>query len=363
MRVIVSGNRGYIGAILVPRLLERGHIVVGLDSDLYERCTFGHEPLEVPMLRKDIRDVRRADLEGFDAVIHLAGLSNDPLGNLNAALTYEINHLASVRLARLAKAAGVQRFLFSSSCSTYGAGGDELLTEEAAFNPVAPYGHSKVLVERDVAALADDEFSPTFLRNATAYGVSPRMRFDIVLNNLVAWACATGRVLIKSDGTPWRPMIHIEDIARAFIAILEAPREVVHNQAFNVGQNKENYRIRDLAEIVRDTVPGCVVEYAKDGGPDKRNYRVDFGKIERTLPSFRPRWNARLGAEELYAAYREVGISVEDFEGPRYKRIDHIKWLLAEGLLDSDLRFRDRSACGGEHSVADRAETGVTANG
>jgi nucleoside-diphosphate-sugar epimerase len=278
-------------------------------------------------------------VEGYEAVIHLAALSNDPLGNLDPALTYEINHVASVRLARMAKQAGVQRFLFSSSCSTYGAAGDDILTEEATFNPVTPYGRSKVLVEQDVSALADSNFSPTFLRNATAYGVSPRLRFDVVLNNLVAWAYATGMIYLKSDGTPWRPIVHVEDIARASIAVLNAPRELVHNQAFNVGINEENYQIRDLAEIVRETVPNCNIEYAPDAGPDKRTYRVDFSKLARVLPEFRPQWNARRGVEELYAAYQRVGLRLEEFEGPRYKRIDHIKQLLSEGRLDASLRW------------------------
>ena len=339
MRVLVTGHKGYIGTVLVPMLIADYHDVVGLDSDLYQRCTFGEAIPEIKSVQKDLRDIEAKDVEGFDAIIHLAALSNDPLGDLNPDLTYEINHLASVKLARCAKEAGVSRFLFSSSCSTYGAAGDEMLTEEAQFNPVTPYGRSKVLVEQDVAPLADDNFSPTFLRNTTAYGVSPRMRFDIVLNNLVAWAYATGNIMIKSDGTPWRPLIHIEDISRAFLTVLRAPREIVHNQAFNVGLNEENYQIRDLAEIVRQTVPGCKVEYATDAGPDKRSYRVDFSKIYRVLPEFKPQWNVHKGAVELYEAYKNARIKVEDFEGPRYKRIDHIKQLLHRGLLDSDLRW------------------------
>jgi nucleoside-diphosphate-sugar epimerase len=339
MRVLVTGDKGYIGTILVPMLVSEGHDVVGWDSDLYERCTFGDELPKIKSIRKDLRDVEATDLDGFGAVMHLAALSNDPLGDLNPNLTYEINHLASVKLARLAKEAGVPRFLFSSSCSSYGAAGDEMLTEEAEFNPVTPYGHSKVLAEKEVAELADDNFSPTFLRNATAYGVSPRMRFDIVLNNLVAWAYSTGKILIKSDGTPWRPIIHIEDIARGFIAVLNAPRDVIHNQAFNVGRNDQNYRIRELAEIVGETVPNCRIEYAADAGPDKRTYRVDFSKIERVLPEFKPRWDARMGAQELYLAYRKSELQVDEFEGPKYKRIDHIKKLLSDGLLDQTLRW------------------------
>jgi nucleoside-diphosphate-sugar epimerase len=340
MRILVTGHKGYIGTILVPILIREGHAVVGLDSDLYARCTFGDQLPEVKSIRKDLRDIEAKDVEGFDAVMHLAALSNDPLGNLNPDLTYEINHLASVKLARLAKEVGVPRYIFSSSCSTYGAAaGEEMLTEAAEFNPVTPYGHSKVLVEKDVAALADDNFSPTFLRNATAYGVSPRLRFDIVLNNLVAWAYATGKVLIKSDGTPWRPIIHIEDISRAFIAVLNAPREVVHNQAFNVGRNDQNYRIRDLADIVKETVPDCQIEYAQDAGPDKRTYRVDFSKIAQVLPEFKPQWDARKGAQELYEAYQKSELKLEEFEGPKYKRIDHIKQLLRDGRLDSSLRW------------------------
>jgi nucleoside-diphosphate-sugar epimerase len=340
MRILVTGHNGYIGTVLVPLLLSEGHEVVGLDSDLYERCTFGDSLPNVKSIRKDLRDVEIQDVDGFDAVMHLAALSNDPLGNLNPDLTYEINHQASIKLAKLAKQAGVPRFLFSSSCSTYGAAaGEEMLTEEAEFNPVTPYGHSKVLVEQDLAQLADEKFSPVYLRNATAYGVSPRLRFDIVLNNLVAWAFSTGRVLIKSDGTPWRPIIHIEDISRAFVAALNAPREVVHNQAFNVGRNDQNYRIRELADIVKETVPGCEIEYAQDAGPDKRTYRVDFGKINRMLPGFKPQWDARKGAQELYEAYQACGLKLDEFEGPKYKRIDHIKQLLSDGLLDTTLRW------------------------
>ena len=341
MRVLMTGDKGYIGTILAPMLIERGHQVVGMDSDLYENCTFGQEMPALPSIRKDIRDIQAFDLEGFDAVIHLAALSNDPLGNLNPELTYEINFTASVELARMAKEAGIERFLFSSSCSTYGAAGDGMLSEEAEFNPVTPYGRSKVLVEQEVARLADSTFSPTFLRNATAYGISPRHRFDIVLNNLVAWAYTTGLVYLKSDGTPWRPIVHVEDISRAFVAVLEAPREKIHNQAFNVGINSENYRISELAEIVKETVPGCRIEYAKDAEPDKRTYRVNFDKINRVLPEFQPVWNARRGAQQLFEAYVNNQIKLEEFEGPRYKRIDQIKQLLTTGKLDDSLRWRE----------------------
>jgi nucleoside-diphosphate-sugar epimerase len=339
LRVLVTGHKGYIGSVLVPFIRSAGHEVVGLDTDLYAECTFGADPVEIPELRKDLRDVEARDLEGFDAVIHLAGLSNDPLGSLNPNLTYDINHRSSVRLAEVAKQAGVPRYLFSSSCSTYGAAGDRLLDETAEFNPVTPYGHSKVLVEQDVAKLADDEFSPTYLRNATAYGVSPRLRFDLVLNNLVAWAMCTGRILMKSDGTPWRPIVHVEDISRAFLAAMEEPREVIHNRAFNVGRTEENYQVRDLAQIVMETVPGCTVDFAPGAGPDKRCYRVDFGRIKNELPGFQPKWDARRGAQELYEAYRRWGIVLDEFEGPRYKRVDHIRRLLATGRLDANLRW------------------------
>ncbi|NEP23154.1 SDR family oxidoreductase [Moorena sp. SIO3I6] len=340
MRVLVTGHKGYIGTVMVPMLLAQGYDVFGLDSDLFEKSTFGEGIRKIPELKKDIRDVTATELEGFDALIHLAGLSNDPLGNLNPDLTYQINHAASVHLAKLAKAAGIERFVFSSSCSNYGAGGDDWLTEESSFNPVTPYGISKVRVEQDVTQLADDNFSPTFLRNATAYGVSPRLRFDLVLNNLVAWAFTTGQVYIKSDGTPWRPIVHIEDISQAFIAVLEAPRELVHNQGFNVGRNEDNYRIRELAEIVKETVPGCEIEYAKNAGPDKRCYRVDCSRIIQTLSEFKPQWNARRGAQELYQAYQTVGLTLEEFEGPRYQRIAHIKQLLSTSRLDQTLRWR-----------------------
>ncbi|MEJ2601385.1 MAG: NAD(P)-dependent oxidoreductase [Anaerolineales bacterium] len=340
MKILVTGHKGYIGAVLVPMLLSEEYNIVGFDSDLYRRCTFGEGLSEAPEIINDIRDIQVEELAGFDAIIHLAALSNDPLGNLNPDLTYEINYRASLRLATMAKQAGVSRFIFSSSCSTYGAAGDAMLTEDADFNPVTPYGHSKVMVEREVSKLADDNFSPTFLRNATAYGLSPRHRFDIVLNNLVAWAFTTGLVYLKSDGSPWRPIVHVEDISRAFIAVLNAPREVIHNQAFNVGINEENYRIRDLAEIVRETVPGCRVEYAPDAEPDKRTYRVDFSKIRNLLPDFQPRWNARKGAQELYEAYQKYGVKLDEFEGSRYKRIDHIKLLLKEGSLDNNLRWK-----------------------
>ena len=340
MRILLTGHLGYIGTAMTPMLMGRGYDVVGLDSDLYRACTFVDGIVQVPTIFKDIRDVEQADLEGFEAVLHLAGLSNDPLGDLNQELTYQINYKASVRLAELAKRAGARRFIFSSSCSNYGAGGDGMLTEESPFNPVTAYGRSKVLAEQGIAQLADDKFSPVFLRNATAYGLSPRLRFDLVLNNLVAWAFATGKVLLKSDGTPWRPIVHIRDIARAFITVLEAPRELIHNEAFNVARTDANYQIRELAEIAGRTVPDCHVEFAEGACPDKRCYRVNCDKIARTFSTFRPRWNARGGARQLYNAYKNNSFTLEEFEGPKYQRISHIRKLLKDGILDETLRFR-----------------------
>ena len=324
---------------MVNVLKRAGHDVTGLDTFLYEDCRFGVEPEAVPVIRKDVRDVEPADLRGFDGIVHLAALSNDPLGKLDEQCTLDINHAGSVNLARAAKAAGVPRFLFASSCSLYGAaGGDELLDETARFNPITAYGRSKVMVEQDVSRLADDHFSPTFFRNATAYGVSPRLRADVVVNNLVGVAYLTGKVLIESDGTPWRPLVHVEDISNAFRMALDAPREAVHNQAFNIGNTSENYQIRDLAEMVREVVPGCSISYREGGGPDPRCYRVTCDKVTAALPGFRTRWTVRRGVEELYDAFRTYGLTASAFA--RYFRLQSIQAHLNAGRLDSTLRWQ-----------------------
>ncbi len=340
MNVLLTGDRGYIGQTMTRFLLGRGHQVTGLDTDYYYDCDFGRSDRAYPKLERDIRDVSPEDIRGFDAVVHLAGLSNDPLGSLQSELSYDINHHASVRLAKMAKQAGVRRFLFASSCSMYGMAGEDVLGEESPLRPLTPYARSKVRSEEGLSALAEKHFSPTFLRNATAYGVSSRLRIDIVLNNLVGWSVTTGNIRILSDGTPWRPIVHIEDISQAFALVLEAPVKVIHNQAFNIGADSENYRVRDLAAIVHKVVPASKVEYVGQGGPDPRNYRVSFAKFVRAFPTFRCRWTALEGAQELYDAYRAQNLTLEGLQGRKYVRLKQIEVLLSNGQLDSDLRWK-----------------------
>jgi nucleoside-diphosphate-sugar epimerase len=339
MRVLVTGSHGYIGSVAAPLLADAGHEVVGLDTFYYRGCDFGQDE-SVTSFEMDVRDVGPETLQGFDAVVHLAALSNDPIGDLNSDWTYDINLGATVTLARAAKEAGVERFVFASSCSMYGAAsGDDLLDENAPLRPLTPYAESKVRAEEALHDLADSGFSPVFMRNATAYGVSPRLRLDVVLNNLAAWAHTTGRIRLLSDGSAWRPLVHVEDISRATLAFLEAPRDAVHDQAVNIGSADQNVRIRDLAQTLHRLL-GCDVELSDDATPDPRSYRVDFSKLETVLPGFRCEWTAERGAEELTSAYRRVGLTYEEFERVgRYTRLAQIKRLLDDRALDNDLRW------------------------
>jgi nucleoside-diphosphate-sugar epimerase len=340
MRVLVAGDRGYIGTVLLPHFRARGHQVTGLDSGLYEGCDFGPGPEDPPGVPRDIRDVTVADLSGYDAVVCLAALSNDPLGHLNPAVTYSINLDGTVHLATTAKAAGVERFLFASSCSLYGAAGSGAVAEDAAMNPVTPYGETKALAERALSALADDTFSPTYLRNATAYGASPRLRLDIVVNNLTALAVATGEVRLESDGTPWRPLVHIRDISAAAMAALEAPRELVHDEAFNVGREADNMQVGRIAELVADAVPGARVTLAPGAGPDRRDYRVDFSKLAEVFPGLELEWSVAEGVVELVDKYHEHGMTPADFLSSKYTRLRRIEELMSAGVIDQNLKRR-----------------------
>jgi nucleoside-diphosphate-sugar epimerase len=345
MKVLVTGHLGYIGTVLTPMLLGRGHDVVGMDADWYSRCTFGEASriASVPNIRKDIRQATIADLRGFDTVMHLAALSNDPLGNYNPQLTDEINHLAAVRLGELAKQAGVRHFIFSSTCSNYGVAGNEFIDETGSFNPYTPYARAKVAAEMHLRPMSDTNFSVTLMRSATAFGNSPRIRWDLVLNNLTAHAATTGKIYMKSDGTPWRAIVHIEDISRAFTAVAEAKRELVHDQAFNVGQTKENYRVSEIAEIVAEVVPGCRIEYAPNAGPDPRCYRVNCDKLGRTIPAYQPQWSARAAVQQVYQAIKQHGLSLDDFEGPRFARLPHMKKLIADGIVDEQFNYTSQA--------------------
>ncbi len=339
MRILLTGHDGYIGTVLAPILRAAGHEVSGLDAGLFSSCAFGVQPSAVRARTLDVRDAALEHLAGFDAVVHLANLSNDPLGNLSPGLTHAVNAGASVRLGTLARDAGVARFVFASSCSLYGAAGQDAVDETAAFNPVTPYGQAKVDAEIGLRALATDAFSPVFMRNATVYGASPRLRFDLVVNNLTAWAVATGAIRMRSDGTPWRPLVHVEDVSTAVLAALEAPRAAVHNEAFNVGRDGENYQVRDVARIVGEEVPSCAVTFADGASADARSYRVSFGKIARQLPAWAPRWTVRDGVREVRDALTGLNLTPDVFEGPRYSRIARLTELLEAGTIGPDLRF------------------------
>jgi nucleoside-diphosphate-sugar epimerase len=341
MKVLVAGDRGYIGAVLVPLLRAAGHDVVGRDLGRYAGCERGPYPAAEPgPATADIRDAQPAGLAGYDAVICLAALSNDPLGHLSPAATYSINLDGTLALARAARQAGVPRFLFASSCSLYGAAGSAGVTEDADMAPVTPYGETKAMAERELSKLAGDSFSPVYLRNATAYGASPRLRLDIVVNNLTAVARTTGQVRMESDGTPWRPLVHVEDISRAFLAMLEAPRELIHDQAFNVGRPEDNVQIRDIAELVAGAVPGSRVSFADGAGPDTRSYRVDFSKLNETFTELKLAWTVQSGVDELARAYSEFDLSYADFCSSRFVRLRRIRELLDAGLLDDMLHRR-----------------------
>lgn len=338
-RVLVTGHNGYLGSVMAPHLVSNGFEVSGLDTGYFSECTLVPDPAQIPAVKKDLRDLTPGDLEGFDAVVHLAALSNDPIGNLNDSWTEEINYLASVKLAELAKAAGVRRFLFSSSCIMYGSADTLIVNEESPLDPKTEYARSKVKAERALSALADGNFSPVFVRNGTVYGVSPRMRFDTVLNDLVGSAATTGKVTVHSDGKPWRPVMHVQDVARYFQAMLEAPIEKIHNQAFNAGANELNHQIIELAQIAVKTVPGCKLEMVPKPGADQRTYKADFGKFARTFPDFQFKWNAASGAAELFDAFKRVGLTHADYTDKKFTRLKWLRHLMEGGRLNNNLRW------------------------
>jgi nucleoside-diphosphate-sugar epimerase len=337
--ILVTGHNGYIGSVLVPVLLEAGYDVVGYDTGYFRECTIIPDVYEVRTINKDIRDLTARDLQGFHSVVHLAALSNDPIGNLRQNWTEEINHRSSVRLAELAKIAGVERFLFSSSCIMYGMSSAEEVNEESPLDPQTEYARSKVKSERAIAGLASDGFSPVFLRNGTIYGLSPHMRFDTVFNDLMGLATTTGKVIVYSDGKPWRPVIHVKDVARAFLAVLTASADKVHNQAFNVGSNDLNYRVLQLAEIAQKTVRGCVLQVKAQASADQRTYRADFTKFKSTFPNFEFDWTPEKGAHELYTAFRSIQLDQATFMDKRFTRLKWLTYLLESGRLDDSLRW------------------------
>ncbi len=343
MKILVTGTEGYLGSLLAPLLMQRGHEITAVDTGFYKSGWLYHgAPLTPRTLNKDIRHLTRDDLEGIAAVVHMAELSNDPLGELSPHITYEINHLGSVHLAQLAKAAGVTRFVYMSSCSVYGIADGDYVTEDSPVNPQTAYAICKTLVERDLQPMANDNFSPTFMRNATAYGASPRMRFDIVLNNLSGLAWTTRQIKLVSDGTPWRPLVHGLDIAQAIIRALDAPREKVHNQIFNVGDTTHNYTVREIAEIVGEVFPGCQVTFGQQGA-DNRSYRVSFEKIKSALPGFKCQWNARRGAEQLCAIFERIAMTPETFNSPGFTRLKQLEYLIRTQQIDKDFFWKNET--------------------
>jgi len=347
-RVLITGHNGYLGSVMAPMLAQAGYDIVGLDTGYFGQCTLVPDPMRIPWLAKDIRDLTGKELKGFDAVVHLAALSNDPVGNLDEGWTREINYEGTVRLVELAKAAGVQRFLFSSSCIMYGMSEASVVNEESPLDPRTEYARSKALAERAVSGLAGDGFSPTFLRNGTLYGLSPRMRFDTVFNDLIGTAVTSGKVVVYSDGKPWRPVVHVQDAARAFMTILEAPLADVHDQVFNIGANHLNHQVIELAEIAVRTVPGCKLEVQAQAGADQRTYKADFGKFERVFPNFEFHWTAPAGAQELYRSFRSINLKKNHFLDKRFTRLKWLRHLLESRRLDGELRWTS-DICGFSH--------------